>query len=136
MSTKHYKINILVVILLVVIIIGIHNHIQQPEKSLQKPNTTSTPTDKESCEALGGRWGRIGLSLEEQCNLPTSDAGKECSDSDECEGSCIAELSEEDWEKAIYGVVYTKGKCTAWIITIGCHPFVEDGKVEGILCVD
>jgi len=112
------------------------SYIQQVGQPSQKLNVTTTPTDKESCEVLGGKWGRIGLSLEEGCNLPPSDAGKECSDSDECEGSCIAELSEEEWENAIHGVVYTKGKCTAWKITVGCRDFVENGKVEGILCVD
>jgi hypothetical protein len=93
------------------------------------------PKDKTSCEALSGKWGRIGLDPEEYCNLPTSDAGKECSSSNKCEGSCIAKLSEEDWDKAIHGVVYTKGKCTAWKVTVGCRAFVEDGKVR-ILCVD
>jgi hypothetical protein len=99
-------------------------------------DTISTPTDKESCEALGGRWGRIGLSLEEKCNLPTSDAGEECCDSDDCAGACIAELSQEDLDRAPEGVVYTKGRCSAWSIIVGCHAFVEDGKVYGIMCAD
>ena len=107
------------------------------EFTIKEKKDTIIPKDKESCEAQGGIWGKVGLSSEEVCNLPTSDAGKECSDSDECEGSCIAELSEEDWDKAEQGiVVYTKGKCTAWKITVGCSAFVENGKVEGILCVD
>lgn len=106
------------------------------EFTIKEKQEPIIPKDKESCEAQGGKWGNIGLSPEDVCNLPTSDAGKECSDSDECEGSCIAELSKRDWDKAVYGVVYTKGKCTAWKITVGCHAFVEDGKVEGILCVD
>lgn len=100
------------------------------------PVITTTPTDKESCEALGGRWGTIGLQPEEECNLPTSDAGKECSDWGDCEGACIADLSQEDLEEAPEGVVHTKGKCSASKIVVGCHAFVEDGKVYGILCVD
>jgi len=98
--------------------------------------TITTPTDKGSCEALGGRWGRIGLWLEERCNLPTSDAGEECCDSSQCVGACIAELSQEDFDRAPAGVVYTKGRCSAWRITVGCHAFVEDGKVYGIMCAD
>lgn len=112
----------------------------QQNKSMKIPESQNKSakiiTDKESCETLGGSWGKIGLSQEESCNLPTSDAGKECSDSGECEGSCIAELLQEDWNKAVQGVVYTKGKCTAWKITVGCHAFVESRKVQGILCVD
>lgn len=93
----------------------------KPRKDpLDKRTTISVPTNKESCELLGGWWGTIGRMRVEICNLPTSDAGKECSDSDECEGYCIAELSREDWDKAIHGVIYSKGKCTAWISISGC----------------
>ena len=93
--------------------------------------------DKEECIKKGGDWRRHGLSRVESCNLPTSDAGKECSDASECGGSCIAELSEEDNKKLSQdGIVYTKGKCTAWEQTYGCHAFVIDGKVQGILCAD
>ncbi len=94
--------------------------------------------DKESCEKLGGKWGRFGADAPPagECNLPTKDAGKVCSGSSECEGDCIAELSQSDWNKATNGIVYTKGKCTAWKITVGCQAFVENGKVQGILCKD
>ena len=131
---KYYY--ILVIVFVIIAGITIYSYTKQIEQPPTKQNITTTPTDKESCEALGGIWGRVGLSLNEECNLPTSDAGKECSDSDDCEGSCIAELSKEDQDKARQGVVYTKGKCTAWKITLGCQAFVEDGKVRGILCVD
>lgn len=106
------------------------------EFTIKEKKEVVTPKDKKSCEALGGKWGTVGLHLEEVCNLPTSDAGKICSGSSECEGSCIAEQSNEDREKAESGIIYTKGKCTAWKITVGCHAFVENGKVEGILCAD
>jgi len=98
--------------------------------------TITAPSDRESCEALGGQWGRLGLAPEEECNLPTSDAGKVCSDWDDCEGACIAELSQDDLDNAPEVVVYTEGKCSAWRIIVGCHAFVEDGRVHGILCVD
>lgn len=125
-------------ILFLAILIGsaFYIYTKQNNQSNLKPPTTIAPTNKESCLATGGRWGRIGLSLNEVCNLPTFDAGKQCSNSNDCEGSCLAELSKEDWDKAAKGIVYTKGKCTAWKITVGCQAFVENGKVEGILCVD
>jgi len=93
--------------------------------------------DQDSCEALGGTWDRIGLSPRESCNLPTSDAGKPCSDDGECEGACIAELSDEQKDLAMHGVpVETGGKCTSWRIMVGCQARVNDGLVRGILCVD
>jgi len=81
-------------------------------------------TDKDSCEALGGKWGAIGLFPEEVCNLPTSDAGKVCSDAVECEGSCLAETA-----------TAVEGKCTPWTITIGCRTFMFEGEAKNI-CVD
>ena len=102
----------------------------------EPPTLKPLPFSKETCEAAGGVWGRVGLSLNEKCNLPTSDAGKECSSSSDCQGSCIAELSQEEWDRAAKGIVYTNGKCSAWKIVVGCRAFVEGGKVEGILCID
>ena len=98
---------------------------------------STAPKDKKSCKEQGGVWRKIGLDTEKSCNLPTSDADKECSNSSECEGSCIAELSKDDLIKVEKGTtVHTNGKCSAWKIIVGCHPFVENGKVTGILCVD
>jgi len=96
------------------------------------------PKDKATCEAQGGKWGRIGPSPRESCNLPTSDAGKVCSDSSECEGGCVANLSRADQDRITRdkAVIETQGKCTPWRIVVGCMALVTDGKVRGILCVD
>ncbi|MBL7206156.1 MAG: hypothetical protein ISS36_00985 [Candidatus Aenigmarchaeota archaeon] len=92
---------------------------------------------KIACEAKGGRWGRIGLDATPSCNYPASDAGKECSDSSECQGRCVADLSDEDYDKAQEGeIIYTNGNCTSKRTVVGCNAFVEDGMVYGILCID
>jgi len=96
--------------------------------------------DRETCEAKNGEWGRVGLKLTEVCNLPTADAGKICSDKSDCEGDCLAELSEADYEKLTKNagkeVIVTKGKCTAWKLTPGCQAYVQNGRVDGIFCGD
>ncbi len=101
---------------------------------------TELPKDQSSCEAQGGKWGRIGPSPVESCNLRTSDGGQVCSDSSECEGLCIAELSPQDYERVRMSggkvVIETKGKCAPWRITVGCNPVVTSGKVKGIMCID
>jgi hypothetical protein len=100
--------------------------------------TPATPQDRAACEALGGKWGRIGLNPREQCNLPATDAGRECSSSSECEGLCLAEgyswdeLSDAMRENKI---IQTAGKCSAWRIVVGCVPMVEDGLLRPI-CID
>lgn len=83
------------------------------------------PENKEGCEAKSGKWGKIGFDSKKQCNLPTSDGGKECLNSKECEGNCIAESPKDK-----------NGKCTFWKITVGCFYPVEKGIVKDILCTD
>ena len=88
----------------------------------------SSPLD---CENAGGKWGPAGLSGSNICNLPTADAGIECSDSSECEGSCIADRAQYKG-----GVLHTRGKCTAWTSVFGCNAFVTNGIVQGVMCID
>lgn len=85
---------------------------------------------KATCEKQGGRWGRFGLMAKEQCNRPTADAGKECSDHSECESDCVTEDS-------IPAGTEVTGKCFGWTVTLGtCMNLVKDGKAQGLICVD
>ncbi len=104
----------------------------------QPANRENIPQDKETCEVQGGEWGRFGLTIKEQCNLPTSDAGKTCSNQNECEGACIVELSEEEQDRVTKQneVIETNGKCTPWLFTYDCNAYVKDGKVDSIICAD
>ena len=116
------------------------NPIAQSTPTVQRRPTKiiEFPKDQLSCQAAGGKWGRIGLNPREECNLPTSDAGVVCSDSNECESLCIAELSKAHQERVMRdkAIIQTKGKCAAWHIIVGCIPRVENGQVREILCID
>ncbi len=121
-------------------------------KCLINPTLTSTPTptstteptkiireipkDQIACEALNGKWGRIGIAPFEECNLLTNDVGKACSDSNECEGMCIAELTSEEKEKVNQRTIEKNGKCSDWVVVVGCHAIVQKGQVSGIMCLD
>ena len=107
-------------------------------RTAQPSSRDNIPQNKETCEAQKGEWGRFGLVIKEQCNLPTSDAGKTCRNQSECEGACIADLSQEDQDRITESkeVIETSGKCTPWLFTYGCNAYIKDGKVDGILCVD
>ena len=90
-----------------------------------------------SCEARGGSWGRPGLFGYEVCNEKTSDAGEVCRDASDCEGDCIAELSEAQKKKVHKGIVIkTNGRCSARKLNFGCLPFVQNGQIGAILCRD
>lgn len=99
---------------------------------------TTYPRDKESCEAQGGSWGPVGFSPEPVCILPTKDAGKICWDSSQCEAVCVAELSQwqQEWLVTTRLPIFTAGNCAASNAGVGCNAYVENGMVNGILCVD
>ncbi|HLC55256.1 MAG TPA: hypothetical protein VJJ75_01850 [Candidatus Nanoarchaeia archaeon] len=60
-----------------------------------------------------------------------------CNNQEECTGSCVAELSSEEREQVTHGETIAKtGACTAEKLTLGCHAFVQQGKVSSILCLD
>ena len=97
----------------------------------------TVPGDRDECQRLGGRWGRIGVSPMEQCNLPTADGGRMCADTSECESACIASLSKTELERVSRGeAIVTKGNCSAWKIVVGCLPIVTGGRVRAVTCMD
>ena len=93
-------------------------------------------TTKEGCEKSGGKWETIGLDLDEECNLKTSDFGNVCYDRSDCEGECIAELNNEEIKTIIEHSISKNGKCSEYRIVVGCRYFVNSGKVDGLVCVD
>lgn len=105
-----------------------------------RPTTTvepKLPTNKTECESAGGKWGQQGLLEREFCNLLATDFGKKCSDSDECQGKCIATITQQEEELLKQGqALEMSGSCSKWHTTFGCLPFVQNGVVSGILCVD
>jgi hypothetical protein len=102
----------------------------------QTPKIMEMPKTEEECLSKGGKWGRIGLGPKDECNLPTTDANRECNDSSECEGVCLAEISAEERQEAMQGKVFNrKGKCTSWMIVVGCQARVNNGQAS-LICID
>lgn len=83
-----------------------------------------------SCIAKGGQWQRVGRIQQLSCVLPTSDAGKACTDASQCEMLCLATGAD-----VVPGTAVT-GQCSASTNIFGCLTRVKDGKVEGTLCID
>jgi hypothetical protein len=116
-------------------------HPYQPEREAQIWDDVQTlkftvPKDKAGCEAKGGTWGKLGPHPSEECNLPTSDAGKSCSGSNECEGVCLTDLTPDQLRQGMSGKMFqTKGKCSAVIKIFGCHGYVYRGWAS-VVCAD
>jgi hypothetical protein len=87
--------------------------------------------NKETCPKLGGQWFYHFVAPDSPladgvCNLPTTDAGKECQDSNECESYCqAAEGTESDSE--------TTGTCYEFQ-RASCMQEVHNGVASGTWC--
>jgi hypothetical protein len=67
------------------------------EERISEDSLPELPYNEISCEESGGVWehtssgvGVVIIKTVSSCNLPTSDAGKACTNSDQCESYCEA----------------------------------------------
>jgi hypothetical protein len=91
------------------------------------------PNGRAACLAAGGQWAWPGMpgqgepgDFQGMCIVKLPDAGKSCSSSSQCIGTCRA--SDITGAKA-------KGVCSTTNYAAGCFTLVEDGKVQAI-CAD
>ncbi len=84
------------------------------------------------CDRRGGKMQPVGRLQTMQCVVTYADAGRRCTDSDQCAGECrVADGGARPSEGT--AVV---GQCQASSNRFGCFTRVEDGKAEATLCVD
>lgn len=101
-----------------------------------------------ACLADGGRWDVLRFSGP-GCNLPASDGGKACEDSEDCESGCLGD-PDLVMRKDGYGQlipdhqrmdelnaknVENVGLCSPWKGNFGCRVWLEKGRYVAI-CVD
>lgn len=89
------------------------------------------PVDEASCKTAGGDWRPICRMQKPACVISYPDAGKACTDGDDCAGNCVAKAA----------VAMTDGKpatgiCSANNDPCGCMQLIEDGKALPMLCAD
>lgn len=93
------------------------------------PTSSLSATD---CAARGGSMKAVGRLQTMQCVIPYADAGKTCTDGDQCAGDCrIEDVTSRPAEGAA-----VSGRCQANSQPFGCFTRVEDGKAAATLCVD
>lgn len=82
------------------------------------------------CQAAGGTLQRLGRLQREQCVIPYADAGKACSRKSDCMGQCLA------GSEVTVGSVAT-GTCQRDVRqNFGCRQRIDEGKAQGMICVD
>jgi hypothetical protein len=98
----------------------------------QLPSTKhERPGTKEACDACHGDWAIHGIGDTETCICPTSDAGKSCTDGQQCEGACI--VTDDDFQVIESGDMpkgYYVGRCADYDTTFGCYRDVPPGTLE------
>lgn len=102
----------------------------QPMPETDVAGPTQTPTAAE-CAARGGELKPVGRMQSIQCVITYADAGKRCTDGDQCAGDC--RLEDAPFPEAGTAAV---GQCAATSDRFGCHATVEDGKATPALCID
>lgn len=88
--------------------------------------------DATACAARGGKMLAQGRLQTPRCVINYADAGKRCTDGDDCLGDCRI----EDVGGAPRGGAAAVGQCQASNNPFGCYTLVEGGKAEATLCVD
>ena len=73
------------------------------------------------CVSKKGKWISRDWGSSYFCILPTDDKDKECSDVAQCQGTCIAQLTEEQKKQLLpFRLLKMKGQCSGWTFDNGC----------------
>jgi hypothetical protein len=62
-------------------------------ENISQARKPSIPSSKERCLVHDNLWVRQGLSGSESCRVKTADSQKVCTDSAQCEGLCLADVT-------------------------------------------
>ena len=88
--------------------------------------------DAAACARAGGKMLPQGRMQSVRCVISYADAGRRCTDGDDCAGDCrVGDVA----NPPVAGAPAV-GQCQASSSRFGCYTTVEGGKAEATLCVD
>jgi hypothetical protein len=95
------------------------------------PDAPVQSADAGACATRGGTMQQVGRMQSWQCVIAYADAGKRCTDGDQCQGDCWAEdgVPSKPGEAAA-------GVCQPTSNRFGCHTTIKNGKIDVGLCID
>lgn len=88
--------------------------------------------DAAACAARGGKMLPQGRMQTLRCVVSYADAGRPCTDGDQCQGDCRVEEAEGTPRDGAAAA----GRCQANSSRFGCYTTVENGRAEATICVD
>jgi len=89
--------------------------------------------DGAACAARGGKMLPQGRMQTLRCVVGYADAGRRCTDGEDCAGDCRIEDGAGEAPRAGANAV---GQCQVNSSRFGCYTTVEGGKAESTICVD
>jgi hypothetical protein len=102
----------------------------------QYDHPSPTAADSVTCGAMGGRWKGVGFYRTPTCVFSTSDAGKTCTSSSECQSRCVVPDADPA-NKRIRPYSRVRGVCDDEYETVGrCIQRVHEGIASATLCTD
>ena len=88
--------------------------------------------DATACAAAGGKMLPQGRMQTVRCVISYADAGRRCSDGDDCTGDCrVGDVANPPSAGA-----NAVGQCQVSSSRFGCYTTIENGKAEATICVD
>jgi len=88
--------------------------------------------DAAACARAGGKMLPQGRMQSVRCVITYADAGRRCTDGDDCAGDCrVGDVASTPAAGAP-----AVGQCQVNSSRFGCYTTVEGGKAEATLCVD
>ena len=88
--------------------------------------------DAAACARAGGKMLPQGRMQSVRCVITYADAGRRCTDGDDCAGDCrVGDVANPPTAGAP-----AVGQCQINSSRFGCYTTVEGGKAEATLCVD
>lgn len=97
----------------------------------------ATPAEIKLCKDVGGKIIKSPSLHRDFCQVPYLDAGKVCSDSSECQGTCMTRNINPTYAKNLKINPGTmRGFCQKTNISFGCFMEIKLGEKGHILCID
>jgi hypothetical protein len=87
-------------------------------------------TAESKCLEEGGGWKQMGLARSFGCERKSTDGGKACTDSSQCQFRCLAVPLFTTTTNPV------SGECARTNLPFGCRVFVEAGRIVQGPCVD
>src|SRR3954465_7162305 len=99
---------------------------EPPEIATSRAKRAALPRDANACRAHGGTWTAFGNAYN-FCRVLTTDSGKACRSSSDCQGVCLVASTDRNSERF--------DSCSGELLLHGCYEAREGDHISDV-CQD